>query len=60
MDLILFNMNIDNLLYHVEDIMVESEVQKCLTQNELIQWAERNNYTQHHAFNEKLEEFRTE
>lgn len=60
MDLILFNMNIDNLLYHVEDIMVESEVQKCLTLNELIQWAELNNYTQHHAVNKKLEEFRTE
>lgn len=53
-------MNIDNLLYHVEDIMVESEVQKCLTLNELIQWAELNKYTQHHAVNKKLEEFRTE
>lgn len=60
MDLILFNMNIDNQLYHIEDIMVESEVQKCLTLNELIQWAESNNFTQHHAVNKKLEEFRTE
>lgn len=58
MDLILLKMNIDNVLYHVEDIMVESEVQKCFIQNELIQWGERNNFTQHHAV--KVEEIRTE